>query len=148
MKEFLDLLKKLDFKGIFITPTQNGFLQFFRYVFVGGIATVADWGTLYVLTEFAHMHHLVSAIIAFIVGLVVNFILSKMFVFKADEARTNKYVEFIGYAVIGAIGLGITELIMYLFTDRLNMHYMLSKAIATVVVLIWNYLARKKIIYK
>ena len=148
MKEFLELLKKLDLKGIFITPTKNEFLQFFRYIFVGGIATVADWGTLYLLTEYAHIYHLVSAIIAFIVGLIVNFVLSRLLVFSANEAKTGKALEFIGYAVIGVIGLGITEGIMYLLTNRLGAHYMLSKAIATVIVLIWNYIARKKILYK
>ena len=29
MKEFLELLKKLDIKGLFINPTTNGFIQFF-----------------------------------------------------------------------------------------------------------------------
>ena len=148
MKEFFELLKKFDLKGILVTPTKNGFLQFIRYVFVGGIATVVDWGVLFLLTEYAHIHHLVSAIIAFVAGLITNFFLSKLLVFKANEARVNAVMEFVSYAVIGVIGLGITELIMFLFTDCLNTHYMISKVIATAVVLVWNYLARKLILYK
>ena len=148
MQEFWRLLKRFDLKGIFITPTTDSFLQFFRYVFVGGIATIADWGVLYLLTECAHMNHLVAAVFSFIAGLAVNFILSKLLVFKANEARTNAWMEFIGYAIIGVVGLGITELIMYLLTNRMGLHYMASKAVATVIVLIWNYVARKKIIYK
>ena len=57
-------------------------------------------------------------------------------------------MEFLSYAVIGVFGLGITELIMVLFTNRLMLHYMLSKVIATVVVLFWNYAARRFMIYK
>ena len=148
MDEFITLLKKFDLKGIFITPTKNGFLQFFRYLFVGGIATIVDWGILFLLTDFAHIYHLVSAVIAFIAGLITNFVLSKLLVFKANEARVNVVNEFISYAVIGVIGLGITELIMYILTDLNNVHYMISKIIATVIVLAWNYLARKMIIYK
>lgn len=148
MNEFLELLKRFDLKGLFIVPTKNGFLQFFRYIFVGGIATVVDWGVLFLLTDFGNIHYLVSAIIAFIAGLITNFSLSKMLVFKANEARVNAFVEFIGYAVIGVIGLGITELIMFVFTNRLNVYYMISKAIATVFVLAWNYIARKLIVYK
>ena len=148
MQEFWRLLKRFDLKGIFITPTTDSFLQFFRYVFVGGIATIADWGVLYLLTECAHMNHLVAAVFSFIAGLAVNFILSKLRVFKANEARTNAWMEFVGYAIIGVVGLGITELIMYLLTNRMGLHYMASKAVATVIVLIWNYVARKKIIYK
>ena len=148
MKEFFELLKKFDLKGIFIEPTKNGFLQFFRYIFVGGIATVVDWGVLFLLTDFAEIHHLISAIIAFAAGLITNFLLSKALVFNGNEARVNPVMEFISYGVIGVVGLGITELIMFLITDCLHQHYMLSKVIATVIVLVWNYLARKLIIYK
>ncbi|MEE0059990.1 MAG: GtrA family protein [Acutalibacteraceae bacterium] len=148
MKEFFTLLIKFDLKGIFITPTKNGFLQFFRYVFVGGIATVVDLGVLFVLTDFANIYHLISAIIAFVAGLITNFFLSKLLVFKSNEARVNAFMEFVTYAIIGVIGLGITELIMFILTDCNNLHYMLSKIIATMIVLAWNYIARKMIIYK
>lgn len=148
MKEFFSLLKRFDLKGIFITPTKNSFLQFFRYVFVGGIATIVDWGILFILTDFVYVHYLVSAVIAFLAGLITNFFLSKILVFKANEARVSKGLEFVGYAIIGVIGLGITELIMFFFTDCWNIYYMISKVIATVIVLAWNYFARKIIIYK
>lgn len=148
MKDFFELLKKFDLKGIFVDPTTNGFLQFFRYVFVGGIATVADWSVLAFATEILSVHHLISAIISFVVGLLVNFALSKLLVFKANEAKTNATMEFVGYAVIGVIGLGLTELILFLLTDKAGLHYMLSKVVATMVVLVWNYLARKKVLYK
>ena len=148
MKELFLMIRRFDFRGLFVTPTKNSALQFFRYVFVGGIATVADWGILYLLTSVAGIHHLVSAVISFLAGLTVNFALSKLFVFKADEARINASAEFIGYGLIGAAGLGITEAIMFVMTDRLAVHYMISKMTATAIVLVWNYLARKKIIYR
>ena len=148
MKELFLMIRRFDLKGLFITPTKNSILQFFRYVFVGGIATVADWGILYFLTSAAGIHHLVSAVISFLAGLAVNFVLSRFFVFKADEARFNASAEFIGYGLIGAAGLGITEAIMFVMTDRLSVHYMISKMTATAIVLVWNYIARKKIIYR
>ena len=148
MKEFWDLLKHFDLNGLFIAPTKNGFLQFFRYVFVGGIATVVDWGVLFLLTDFGHIHYLLSAVVAFVAGLITNFVLSQLLVFKANEAKVNGVMEFVGYALIGVIGLGITELIMILFTNFWNVHYMISKVIATVIVLFWNYIARRKILYK
>ena len=47
MKEIFRLIKKFDMKGLFIIPTNNALLQFFRYIFVGGVATIADWGVLF-----------------------------------------------------------------------------------------------------
>ena len=147
MNEFFSYLKKMDLKAIFLTPTTNGFLQFFRYAFVGGIATVVDWAIQYIATE-AGLHYLLSGILSFLGGLAVNFLLSKRLVFKASQARVGTTAEFLGYAVIGAIGLGLTLLIMYFFTDILHLHYMLSKVIATLLVLFWNYIARKKLLYR
>lgn len=148
MNEFFQLLKQFDLKGIFVTPTKNSFLQFFRYLFVGGIATVVDWGVLFALTEIFHLYYLISAIFAFVAGLVTNFLLSKLLVFQGSETRTNALMEFLGYALIGVVGLGMTELIMFVFTDCMMLYYMLSKAIATMIVLAWNYLARKFLLYK
>lgn len=147
MKEIFRLIKKFDMKGLFIIPTNNALLQFFRYIFVGGVATIADWGVLFLLTDIVHIYHLISACISFFAGLIINFLLSKLMVFNADTARVNNVLEFIAYAIIGAVGLGITEIIMFAFTDCLNLYYMWSKAIATAITLMWNYIARKKIIY-
>ena len=148
MKEIFILLKRFDLKGLFIVPTQNGLLQFFRYIFVGGIATIVDWGILYIFTEFIHLYYILSSVISFIAGLLINFILSKKLVFQSNESKTGIMTEFIGYGVIGLVGLGITTLLMLLLTGYMKLYYMLSKVIATILVLLWNYIARKKILYK
>ena len=147
MKEIFQLIKNVDIKGLFIVPTQNGFLQFFRYVFVGGIATIVDWSILFLLTDIVSIYYLFYACFSFLAGLIVNFLLSKLMVFKTEEAKVNGVLEFVAYAIIGAVGLGLTELIMFGFTDCLKFHYMMSKAIATAMTLVWNYIARNRIIY-
>ena len=148
MKEFFEYLKSFNLKAIFITPSTNGFIQFFRYVFVGGIATVVDWAILFAATEWGGIHYIFSAVLSFFGGLAANFLLSKLLVFSASEAKIGPFMEFVGYALIGAVGLGLTVLIMYVFTEMLGLYYMLSKVIATILVLFWNYLARKKILYQ
>ena len=147
MKEFFDLLKRFDLKGLFLTPTKNGFLQFFRYLFVGGIATVVDWGVLLALTELVGIHEMISAAFGFVAGLATNYLLSKLLVFRANEANARGVLEFLGYALIGLMGLGITELLLWIGAG-FSLHYMVLKAIATVVVLAWNYLARRFWLYK
>ncbi|MGN0375443.1 MAG: GtrA family protein [Butyrivibrio sp.] len=145
MKELLLYIRKLDFKNIFVTATSNPVIQFFRYVFVGGISFVADSGSLFIL-EHIGLYYLVAASIAFIIGLVCNFFLSKLLVFH--ESKTDKRVEFLVYGLIGLIGLGITEACMYLLTDIAGMYFMLSKILVAVLVLIWNFAARKLILYR
>ncbi|MBR2187884.1 MAG: GtrA family protein [Eubacterium sp.] len=147
MKELFEYLRTFDLKALFITPTTNGVLQFFRYLFVGGAATVVDWAVLFLLTQ-GGLYYMVSTVIAFLAGLITNFVLSKLLVFKASEARVGTAAEFASYGLIGVIGLGFTMGIMYLLTEKLHVFYMLSKAAATMLVLVWNYLARKLLLYK
>lgn len=148
MKEFFEYLKAFDLKAIFLAPTTNGFLQFFRYVFVGGIATIVDWAILFIATEYGGVHYIFSAILSFFGGLATNYALSKLLVFSASEAKTGAFMEFVGYTIIGAVGLGLTVLIMYVLTEMLGLYYMLSKVTATIIVLFWNYIARKKLLYE
>lgn len=39
-------------------------------------------------------------------------------------------------------------MLMYLLTDLCHLYFMLSKIIATFIVLVWNYLARKILLYR
>lgn len=138
-------MKDLIFK-LFKEPTSNTFIQLFRYVFVGGLAFFVDYCILFLLTEYAGVPYLISAAIAFVAGLVVNYLISISWVFS--ESRSDKPAkEFFFFAVIGAIGLGINELIMWVGTDLMQIHYMISKIISTMIVFFWNFFARKTLLF-
>ncbi len=140
-------VRSLDIKKLFYETTDNVVFQMFRYVFVGGIAFIADWGSLFLITQ-CGVYYLVSAVISFIIGLIVNYILSKIFIFKKEQTDVNPVAEFIVYGIIGVIGLGLTEVIMYLLTTVCGLYYMISKVIAAIIVLIWNFVARKLTLYR
>ena len=122
--------------------SQDTLFQLLRYGFVGGVAFVADYGLLYVLTEFAGVQYLVSAALAFVAGLTVNYLLSNLIVFKAHRLE-SRLAEFLVFAVIGVVGLALNEAIMYCCSDIIGMHYMVSKLVSTVTVFFWNFFARK-----
>ena len=126
---------------LLIEKTNDVKIQFLRYIFVGGIAAVVNIGSLYVFTEVAHLYYLLSNVLGFILGLVTNYILSKILVF-AKEEKFNKVIEFTIYAIIGVVGLGLDTLFLWLFTS-MGLYYMLSKIISTALVFIWNFGARK-----
>jgi len=147
LKNFFILLRKLDFKAIFIEKTDDTFLQLFRYLFVGGVSFVVDSAALYVITEMG-VHYLVSGALAFVLGLCANFALSKLLVFSQRNKGKEKVKEIFGFVLITVTGLGITELLMWLFTEKLSLYYMLSKIIAAVIVLFWNFIMKKTVLYK
>jgi len=134
-------------KKLFTQKTENTFIQFFRYFFVGGFAFLVDFGLLYILTDKLKIFYLLSATIAFICGIIVNFILSKLWIFQ-KKAAVNKYLEFGIFAAVGVIGLGLNDLIMWFLTSKLSLYYLISKLAATALVYVWNFGARKYILYK
>ena len=134
-------MKELLYK-LFIKETKDTRLQFFRYLFVGGFAAVVNIGLLFILTNFLHIHYLISNSIGFIGGLITNYILSKKLIFKTEKSF-NKIAEFVIYAIIGIVGLVLDTLFMHLFTETIGFYYMLSKIISTALVFIWNFTGRK-----
>jgi putative flippase GtrA len=123
---------------------------------VGALAFIIDFGVLYLSKTFlfSFMEQpgiLLAAALGFIAGLIVNYTLSLVFVFKqtSGKARRHKIRSFVLFAVIGIIGLFITELCMFTGIRALGQkRYLTVKIIAAGIVLIWNYMARKFFIFR
>jgi len=123
------------------------FHQFSRYVVVGGLAFLIDVGSLYSLTEFGGFHYLISAAVAFLLGLLTNYCLCRLWVFdrRTMESAT---LEFVIFAAIGIVGLGLNEVIMWFTAEVIHLHYLIGKVISAGIVLIWNFGARKLILFR
>ena len=132
--------------GILTGKTNNVLIQLFRYLWVGGVAFVADYGSLFLLTDYAQLSYLISAAIAFVIGLTINYLLSIAWVFT-DSRLNNKMAEFMVFASIGFVGLLLNEVIMFFCCEVLNIHYMISKLCSTGIVFFWNFFGRKLILF-
>ncbi|MES9855398.1 MAG: GtrA family protein [Sedimenticola sp.] len=126
--------------------TDNTLVQLFRYTLVGGLAFVVDFSTLYLLTEYAGLHYLLSATVGFLIGLVVNYLISVQWIFH-QRRFAKRSVEFTIYGWIGVIGIGLNLAIMWLLTEQMQLHYLGSKAVSAVVVFLWNFFARKRALF-
>jgi putative flippase GtrA len=131
---------------LFKEKTDKMLLQLLRYTFVGGFAFCIDFLTLFALTEYLNVYYLVSAGIAFINGLTVNYFLSVKWVFN-ERSMGNKYTEFFLFAFIGIVGLALNEFILWIFTDFLKIYYLISKIITAVIVYLWNFFVRKFLLF-
>lgn len=130
---------------LFKEPTDNIFIQLFRYGFVGGTAFIVDYATLWIFTEYLGLHYQAGACAGFLAGLIVNYLLSISWVFNSPAEKNDvntRVAEFIMFAIIGIIGLGLNALIMWIATDLIDIFYMVSKLISTGIVFMWNFLGR------
>ena len=135
-----DLIRKL-----FVDKTDNIFLLFFRFIFVGGTAFIIDF-SIYILLCYLGINYLISAAVAFFISVIANYILSTSWVFNQSQIE-NRAVEFNIFLAISIVGWLFTEILLYLFVDILSLGLVLSKIIASFLVLFWNFGARRLMFY-
>lgn len=117
-------------------------LQIFKFAIVGGIAFIIDYVTLIICKEVFHLDTLISAGIAFTVSVIVNYILSIKWVFEVSDKHSSKR-NFIVFIIFSIMGLGLTELIMWVGEDLMHISYLIVKIAATIIVMIFNFITRK-----
>ncbi len=123
-------------------------IQVFRYLVSGGVAFLVDTGLLALLTEcFGQQHLLLWTAISFAAGLCVTYLFSILWVFDNRSLRSRS-AEVTIFILIGVMGLGLTELLMWLLTGKAGLHYLLAKVITTVLVFVWNFTAKKLILFR
>jgi len=132
----------MSLKKLLVEDSAHWAVQLFRYAIVGGIAFCVDFGLLWALTETVGCHYVVAGTISFIAGLATNYLLSVAWVFRHSSVN-NRKLEFLLFAMVGVIGLALNAAILYLLTDWLAVHYLLSKLVSTAIVFLWNFVGRR-----
>ena len=117
---------------------------FIKYVAVGGIAFVIDWGTLN-LCLWLGLHYMLGTALGFVLGLLTNYSLCVLWVWPGTQARSLRDVSV--FALIGLGGLVLTELGMWLSVDFLHFHPSPSKIVLAAIVLVWNFSLRRIFVF-
>ena len=151
-------------------------LEIVRFLLVGSLSTIIDYTTYYIFREWVTCPSffpsgawnvfslLLSTALGFTAGLIVSWTLSVKFVFRAvkDKEKAPSKYSFFLFAVFGVFGLFITEIGMHVgvlclpsfalfgVTELLGLPIKewVMKVVMTVIVLIFNYWARKRFIFK
>lgn len=116
--------------------------QVLKFGVVGGTAFLIDYSIMIALTEFFGINYLISSGISFVVSVIYNYILSVHWVFDVDK-DVDKKKEFIVFILLSVIGLGLNQLLMWVFVSRVHVFYMLAKIFVTAIVMIYNFVTRK-----
>ena len=124
--------------------------QIVRYLVTGGLAFVVDFGLFALCLYVFDWHYLLANLVGLIAGLIINYILSVVWVFVACKRvlEKNKGLEFSLFALVGIAGVGINQLLMFLMVGVFDWNEMASKMVAAVLVLMWNFGARRLMLFR
>lgn len=116
-------------------------IVFIKYAIVWVTSTLVDMWSLYFFVDVCNFNLYVSVIAAFLLAVINGFVWNKFWTF---EDKSKKYKrQFVKFFIVSVIGLFLTLLLMYIFVDIFHIHYLISKALTSIIVLFWNYFWNK-----
>ena len=136
--------------------------EIFRFAIVGLVAAVFDFALSYIVQfvlfkdNQASYVTLLSTATGFVIGVIINYLMSTYMVYKASKSNMSKSLKgillFLGLAIIGLlIGIGIQYLLYDVLFIKVGIKffsYPVDFIIRTLVVMVYNYISRKLLIYK
>ena len=119
----------------------KNFKPFLKYCVVGVSGTAVDVGALYIFIEYFNLPLLTATTLAFLLAVVNNFILNKIWTFENKSKNYKKL--FIKFLIVSLVGLILTNASMYTLVEIAGIWYIYSKLITSGIVLTWNFLGNK-----
>jgi putative flippase GtrA len=139
----------LDLAGVthpLLRPLARLMPELSYYTLVSAVALGVDLLFFTGLTQ-GGMRASLAGIIGYSVGLVLHYILSVRFVFDTSRAAKQGLRRFVEFVLSGAIGLGVTWLIITVSTELLHLPALIGKIAAVGVAFIVVFLLRRGIVF-
>jgi putative flippase GtrA len=118
--------------------------QFCRYLLVGGFSFLLEYGAFYLLLEFYDVNYLVANSIVFITVTAINFALNRLWAFRSKKNLRRQISLYLSLLMFNFIA---SNLMLYILTGQLTIPPLWSKIGVMVMVVLWNFVIYKKIIY-
>ena len=127
--------------------TSYNLKEFSRYIIVSVSVFFLDVALLFTLTEILNFFYLMSGLISILIAFSVNYFLNIRWVFKNRNYFHKPLFEYFIMILISIIVSGFNILGMWLFTEFLNVYYVLSKTIISFITFIIKFILRKNILF-
>ena len=122
------------------------FREMFAYGAASGIAFATDIGTLALLADHLHWHYMQAAVVSFLVGGLVLYILSVALIFRFRRI-SNRALELSCFIGLGVVGLVVNSAVMFVTVEFFHAHYLLAKVAAGGCTFLINYLLRRHLLF-
>jgi len=123
--------------------------EFILYMFFGGCTTIVNILVYYVCTRLINLKTVESTVIAWCMSVLFAYVTNREYVFASNKHTfkdiISEIVSFVGCRLLS----GIIDLsIMYVCVDLIGIDDMVIKIISNIIVIVFNYVASKLIVFK
>ena len=129
-----------------IRSDQALYKQLLRFVVAGGLSATLEFASLIVLVEKFGAFYLTANIMSFALANVLNYLLSRNWVFIKGKHSTR--IEFLSFFLVVTVGLLLNQAVMWALVEKFAMDYKISKIFAIGIAVIWNFFAKKFLVFK
>ena len=122
----------------------TSFIQLVKYVLIGILGLVVDFGVYTILTHFK-MNVEIANIISSTCGIINNFFWNSYTNFKVHD---RLILRFISYFLVGQITTIFTTISLFIFTTKMGFPHLIVKIIATFVATLIQFIINKIITFR
>ena len=133
--------------------------EIIKFAFTGGVCFVIEYAALVLLKEWLHIPVVAATPIAFLISVVFNYLLCVKWVFS--NAREGSRKAQLGFVITSGVGFFLNWALMWaltalfgedavlltIFSFRIKTYH-INKIIATILVMVWNYLTKRHVLRK
>lgn len=112
-------------------------LQLIKFCTVGFSGMIVDFGTTWLCKEKLGINKYISNSVGFILAASNNYIWNRLWTFESKTE--NIPTEYISFLIVSIIGLALNNMFLWIFTDKLNINFYISKVLAIGLITLWNF---------
>jgi putative flippase GtrA len=119
--------------------------QFVRYLIVGGSSFLLEYGLFFILLQHYKIHYLIANSVVYSSVSLINFMLNRTWTFRSQKKVSLQLMLYLG--LIG-FNFFASNLVLYFFSDFMQISPLIAKIIVMGMVVCWNFVLYKKVIYR
>ena len=118
-----------------------------RYVISGGASYLIEF-TFFIITMALSNMLFLSNSLSFACGFIISFYLHKKWSFKGGEHKHKTHTQLSGYAVLAAVNLALTNVLIGIITHSWHVKPAVAKLLVMLCIVIWNYVIMSRLLFK
>lgn len=122
----------------------NNKFEIMAYLFVGVLTTLVNIISFYLLNSLLDANYVLATTIAWILSIMFAFIANKRFVFQSENSSIQEILPFLTYRFLSYI---IDVGLMIILIEFLHFASLTSKIAVNVLVVLFNYVASKYLVF-